>query len=228
MRKALFPLIASLAVCGAATAALVATTARAEQSVRKPLMVALVSPSDNSETAAPPQEGGPPPDKHDRMMGDAAQRAQMCKDMYARKAGELAFLEAKLSLSANQAPLFARWKQASLDVAKRRESECATGRANLRGARLNVVDRLAMEEELLKKRLADIQAERPALTAFYDSLTPAQKDEFGRGDMRRMAGRMRMMLGMMGRHPGMGPDPMGPRTMEHGPMGEAPPPPPAQ
>lgn len=81
-----------------------------------------------------------------------------------------------------------------------------------------------MEEDLLKKRLADIQAERPALTAFYESLTPAQKEEFGQGDMRRMAGRMRMMLGMMGRpHPGMGPGPT-----EHGPMGEAPPPPPAQ
>ena len=44
MRKALFPLIASLAVCGAATAALVATTARAEQSVRKPVMVAMATP----------------------------------------------------------------------------------------------------------------------------------------------------------------------------------------
>jgi hypothetical protein len=83
---------------------------------------------------------------------------------------------------------------------------------------------MTMEEDLLKKRLADIQAERPALTAFYESLTPAQKEEFGQGDMRRMAGRMRMMLGMMGRpHPGVGPG-----AMEHGPMGEAPPPPPAQ
>jgi hypothetical protein len=89
------------------------------------------------------------------------------------------------------------------------------------------VDRLAREEDLLKKRLADIQAERPALSAFYDSLAPAQKEEFGHGDRPRMA--RRMMMGMMGRpHRGMGPDPMGPRPMEHGPMGEAPPPPPAQ
>ena len=39
----------------------------------------------------------------------------------AQAAGELAFLEAKLSLSANQAPLFAHWKQASLDVAKQHD-----------------------------------------------------------------------------------------------------------
>ena len=141
----------------------------------------------------------------DRMRGQ--RREQICKDLYARKAGELAFLEAKLSLNAKQAPLFARWKQASLDVAKQHESDCATHerRAGARDHRPTVVDRLAQEEDLLKKRLADIQAERPALTAFYESLTPAQKEEFGRGARRRMAGRMHMMMGMMG-HPGMGPD----------------------
>jgi hypothetical protein len=219
MRKALLPMVASLALCGAATAALVATTARAEQSGRKPMMIALAAPSDAPETTAPHQESGPPPRARENMMY-GEHREQICKDLYARKAGELAFLEAKLSLNAKQAPLFARWKQASLDVAKQRESDCAAPERRL--GRLSVVDRMSLEEDLLKKRLADIQAERPALTAFYDSLTPAQREEFGRGDMHRMAGRM--MLGMMGRpHLGMG---LGP--MEHGPMGEAPPPLPAQ
>jgi len=230
MRKALFPLIASLVLCGAATAALVATTARAEQPGRKPMMIAQAAPSDGPETAAPRQEGGPRPQVRENMMYGVG-REQICKDLYAHKAGELAFLEAKLSLNAKQAPLFERWKQASLDVAKQHESNCATRepRMGARGHRLSVIDRLTLEEDLLKKRLADIQAERPALTAFYDSLTPAQKEEFGRGDMRRMAGRMRMMMGMMDRqHPGMGPGRMGRGPMEHGPMGEAPPPAPAQ
>jgi hypothetical protein len=220
MRKALLPLIASLALCGTATAALIATNARADQTVRRPMMIAQAGPSDASRA-----EAGPP-DMQDGMREDGAHRAEMCKEMYAHKVGELAFLEAKLSLSANQAPLFERWKEASLDIAKRRETDCASHdrRADLRGQHPSVVDRLTLEEDLLKKRLADIQAERPALAAFYDSLTPAQKEEFGRGDMRRMAGRMHMMMGMMGRpHPGMGPG-----RMEHGPMGEAPPPSPAQ
>jgi hypothetical protein len=217
MRKALLPLIASLALCGTATAALIATNARADQTGRRPVMVAQAGPSDASRA-----EGGPP-DMRDGMREDGAHRAQMCKEMYAHKVGELAFLEAKLSLGANQAPLFARWKEASLDIAKRRETDCAgDDRRADHGRHSDVVDRLTLEEDLLKKRLADIQAERPALAAFYESLTPAQKEEFGHGDMRRMAGRMHMMMGMMGRpHPGMG-------RMEHGPISEAPPPPPAQ
>ncbi len=228
MRKALLPLLASLALCGTATAALIATNARAAQTGRKPVMIALVTPSQMSDDAAPPTEGGPPPGMPDRMM-DGPRRAQFCHDMYAHKVGELAFLEAKLSLNAGQEPLFAHWKQASLDIAKQREGSCASDqrRARVPGQRPSVVDRLSREEDMLKHRLADIEAERPALTALYASLTPAQKEEFGRGGMRPMG---RMMMGMMGRpHPGMGPGRMmGHGPMDHGPMGDAPPPPPAQ
>jgi hypothetical protein len=227
MRKALFPLIASLALCGAATVALVATNARAEQSARKPTMIALVTPDGipNKRLAASPSEGGPQAMHENMMYG--VRREQICKDLYARKVGELAFLEAKLSLNANQAPLFARWKQVSLDVAKQREGDCAVPkhRSEARDHHLTVVDRLALEEDLLKKRLSDIQAERPALTALYGTLSPAQREEFSHGDMHRMARRMHMMLGMMDRpHRGMGPGQMGRGQMDGSPE----PPPPAQ
>ena len=219
MRKTLFPMVASLALCGAATVALVATNARAEQGGRKPVMIALVTPDKNSGNAmaAPRPQGG----LEAREATAEPRREQVCKFLYARKAGELAFLEAKLSLSTNQSPLFARWKQASLDVAKQHESDCSARKrpAEARGRRLSVVDRLALEEDLLKRRLSDIQTERPALSALYAALTPVQKQEFGQDGLRRMAGRMHMMLGMMDRpHPGMGP----------GPMGGPPEPPPAQ
>jgi len=220
MRKALFPMIASLALCGAAIAALIATNARAEQGGRKPVMLALVTPNKESSSAAPRPEG----DAREEMT--QPRREQVCKFLYARKAGELAFLEAKLSLSTNQAPLFARWKQASLDVAKQHESDCS-GRTRPAGKRFSVVDRLALEENLLKRRLSDIQAERPALGALYAALTPAQKQEFGQDDPRRMAGRMHMVLGMT-EHPGMGRGSMGPGPMGRGPVGappELPPPP---
>jgi hypothetical protein len=223
MRKALLPMVASLALCGAATVALVATNARAEQSVRKPTMIALVTANSDGTLATPRPDGGPAPGMRDAMMGP--RREQICNDLYARKAGELAFLEAKLSLKTNQTPLFARWKQASLDVAKQHETDCATHRPEARGHRPTVVDRLTLEEDLLKKRLADIQAERPALTALYGTLSPAQKEEFIHGDMRRMAGRMHMMLGMMDRpHRGMEPGQMGRGSMDGPPE----PPPPAQ
>jgi hypothetical protein len=224
MRKALLPMVASLALCGAATVALVATNARAEQSVRKPTMIALVTTNSDGTLATPRPEGGMRSEMRDVMM--EPRREQICNDLYARKAGELAFLEAKLSLKANQAPLFARWKQASLDVAKQHETDCATHRPEARGRRLTVVDRLSLEEDLLKKRLADIQAERPALIALYSTLSPAQKEEFSHGEMRRMPGRLHMMLGMMDRpHRGMGPGQMGRGQMDGPPE---PPPPPAQ
>ncbi len=234
MRKALLPMIASLALCGAATAALIATNARAEQSGRKPVMLALVGQDTlpGGDAAAPPPDVGQAPD----MMADhAAHRAQFCKDMYARKAGEMAFLEAKLSLTTSQQPLFDRWKQASLDVARQHEGDCSARASHKPGEHHSVVDRLNQEEAMLKRRVADIDAEKPSLIAFYDSLSAQQKQEFGRAAMHRMAERMPMMMGMMGHpHPGMGGPmgrgPMGGPTglMGPGPMGDAPPPPPAQ
>jgi len=234
MRKALLPMVASLALCGAATVALVATNARAEQSARKPVMIALVTPNSLSNRAAPPAEGGSSPTIRDGALTNGmtgARREQMCRNLYAGKVGELAFMEAKLALDAKQAPLFTRWKQTSLDIAKQHESEC-TGKpprraADMRGHRPSMVERLALEEDLLKRRLADIQAERPALAALYGALTPAQKEEFGRGDMHRMPDRFNVMFGMLDRpHPGMGMMRQGPMS---GPMGGPPePPPPAR
>ena len=223
MRKTLLPMIASLALCGAATAALIATNARAEQQrAPKPMMIALTTPA-RHDNAAPPAEDGQQTNMIYRMTPETGP-GRICKDLYARKAGELAFLEAKLSLDAKQAPLFARWKQASLDIARQHESDCAgKARTSLRGPRASVLDRMTLEEDQLKRRLSDIQAERPTLTALYTSLTPAQKEEFGRGGMH--GGRFHMMLGMMDRpHPGMGMMRQGPMN---GPMGGPPEPPPA-
>ena len=232
MRKALLPMIASLALCGAATVALIATNAHAEQTGRKPVMLAVLGQDAQAggDTAAATPEGGP-----DMMKDRAERRAQFCKDMYARKVGEMAFLEARLSLTASQQPLFDHWKQASLDIAKQREGDCSNREPHKSGERPSLVDRLNQEETMLKERLADIDKEKPSLTAFYVSLSDQQKQEFGRAAMHRMGDHMPMMMGMMGRpHPGMG-GPMGhgpmgglPGPMGPGSMGDAPPPPPAQ
>jgi hypothetical protein len=224
MRKALFPMIASLALCGTATAALIVTKAHADQATtHRPMMVAALTPSlvgaaAASHAAEPPDMLRVPPQIR------AERRAQLCKDMYAHKVGQLAFLETKLTLTSAQAPLFARWKEASLDIAKRRAGECTTRMRPARAERASIVDRMAMEEKMLKQRLDDLDAERPALASLYGALTPAQKEEFGNGGMRRMAGRMHMMMGMMGRPraPEMGP-PGGPGPDgDHGPDGPPP------
>ncbi|HEY0266847.1 MAG TPA: Spy/CpxP family protein refolding chaperone [Rhizomicrobium sp.] len=226
MRKALLPMIASLALCGAATVALIATNASAAQAVRKPLMVAFAA---DGETAAPKSEGGAPP--RDGMMRRgmmSERREQFCKDMYARRVGEMAYFEAKLSLTAAQAPLFDGWKQASLAIAKRRSDTCGAHERPRNAHMPTLIEGMNRQEERLKQRLADLESERPALEALYTALNPTQKMELSRGIGRLlvMRGMMehhmgghgmmggRMMMGMMGR----------PRPPEIGP-GMAPPPP---
>jgi hypothetical protein len=210
-------MFASLALCGAATIALIATTARAQPAPRKPVMMALVSSADLvSHLAAPPVEGGPSSD----MIPGGARREQICQEIYAHKVGQMAYLEAKFALTPAQAPLFARWKTAALDVARAHQKDCAAHeRPDQQAAAPNLIDRLGEEEKMLKRRLADIQTERPALAAFYDSLTPAQKADMTHGHEARMGGRLRRMadLGRGGPH-GPGGDPSGPA-----PMGPPPP-----
>ena len=219
MRKALLPALASLLICGTATVALIANNAHADQSTHRPVMLTVAQ---NQETAAAEPEAGPPPGMDHGMM---RQPGQFCQDMYAHKAGEMAFLEAKLQLNANQQPLFARWKNVSLDIAKRHEGDCSgrVQKARASGQRPDMMQRLDREEDMLKTRLADIQAERPALDALYGALNATQKQEFARAARQGMGERMHMAMGMMRHAPEMG------RRLGRGPDGGPPmPPPPPQ
>jgi hypothetical protein len=219
MRKAILPLLACLLVCATATAALIATTAHAGQTGRKPVMLAQNQPAlDAAHVPGPP----PPPDM-DSVMTPGPRGGGFCQDLYAYKAGAIAFLEAKLELTAEQQPLFARWKDISLEIAKRHAGDCST-RVERRGQRADLMERLDREEDRLKTRLADIQAERPSLSALYAALNPTQKEEFTRAARRAMGGRMHMAMGMMrqDRLPQMV------RRLGRGPEGEPPLPAPAQ
>ena len=219
MRKALLPALASLLICGTATAAMIANKAHADQSNHRPVMLMMAQ---NQEPTAEPEAGLPPPPGMAPGMMGGMQRGQFCQDMYARKAGEMAFLEAKLQLNASQQPLFARWKAIGLGVAKRHEGDCSGRVQKARtGQRPDMMQRLDREEEMLKARLADIQAERPALNALYAALNATQKQEFARAGRHHMGERMHMAMGMM-RH---GPQ-MGRRLGRGGPDGEPPMPPP--
>jgi hypothetical protein len=219
MRKALLPALASLMICGTATAALIANNAHADQSNHKPVMLMVAQ---NQTPVTEPEAGPPPPPGMERGMMRGEHRGQFCQDMYAHKAGEMAFLEAKLQLNAGQQPLFARWKDISMDVAKRHEADCSGRVQKLRTAkRPDVMDRLNREETMLKTRLGDLQAERPALNALYGALNPTQKQEFAHAARHRMGEHMHMAMGMM-RHG----QEMGRRLGRGGPDGEPPMPPP--
>jgi len=76
---------------------------------------------------------------------------------------------------------------------------------------------------MLKTRLADIQAERPALKAFYGALNATQKQEFARAARHGMGERMHIAMDMMRHAPQMG------RRLGRGPdEGPPMPPPPPQ
>jgi hypothetical protein len=156
MRKFLLPPAAALMLCGAATA-LIATTAHAEQaSARKPVLLA---------------QAGPP-----RGQEMERERQPSCGDITTDKQEEMRWLESRLALTGAQAPLFARWRQVALDIARRNQSECTAYQRNA-GRTPSLLDSIAEEETMLRGRLADLQTERPALEAFYRSLSPSQRNQ---------------------------------------------------
>jgi len=215
MRKALLPTLASLLICG--TAAVIATNAQAGQTAGNPVMM-LAQNQTTPETA---RQAGPPPDM-DEATTREPQRGRFCRNISALKAGQLAFLETKLQITGSQQPLFARWKDVSMDIAKRHEGDCDSRvERAAAGQRPDMMARLDREEDRLKTRLADIQAERPALSALYAALDPTQKEEFGRAARHAMGGRMHRTMGMMnhGSSPEMG------QRFGRGPAGEPPLPP---
>jgi hypothetical protein len=199
MRKALIPTLASLALCGAATAALVVNARAAPTNIRKPVMVSLVAPG-----ALLAQNNPVAPGTRDmRMPADlVTEMRRMCDDRYASEAGRMAYLEARLKLTAAQQPLFARWKEVSLDIAKRRSADCSQRMTGRDYKEHNVVERMGREEDMLKRRIADLDAERPVLSGLYNVLSAEQRETLSPSRRQMMASGM-MMDRERFRHPPM-------------------------
>jgi hypothetical protein len=224
MRKALIGLALSVLACGG-TAAIIATHAAAQapdqasdQATRPPAQLSQAQPLPPARQLPRMGRGRGAPDPA-RLAG---RREQRCQNAYALAAGRLAYLEARLNLTGAQGPAFNRWRDTRLAAARRRADSCAAapagrgGRGANDGATPNPAERLARQETRLQQRLADIQAERPALEALYSSLTPEQRQTLARSAMGARGGMMGRP-GMMMRHGGRG------RMMlQRGPMGRGP------
>ena len=105
-------------------------------------------------------------------------RAERCNGRYAETVGKLSYVETRLVLSDKQKPLFDRWKNARMTQAKAHEDRCVARVAKNRSARPTPIERMDRQEERLKMRLAQMEAEKPAFTALYASLTPEQREVF--------------------------------------------------
>ena len=129
----------------------------------------------------------------------AAWHHERCADRYARRVGEVAYLETRLALTDSQRPAFEAWKSIVLSNAKGGADACANHPGEMNGPP-SILDREQHEERMLKARVEFLDAELPALTALYQTLTPEQKSVFDHGHGRRGHGGDRT-----GRHGGDGP-----------------------
>ncbi len=125
---------------------------------------------------AAPRDGHP----HDGMPNDAERAAwhhEMCADGYAHGVSRMAFIETRLALTDAQRPAFDAWKSVILSDAKSRQDACLNHAPDMNGPP-SAIDRETHREHMLKAQLAFLDAELPALTALYQTLTPEQKMVF--------------------------------------------------
>jgi hypothetical protein len=134
----------------------------------------------------------PPADKAEMQK----HHAEMCSDIYALQVGDVAFLEARLAPNDRQKRPFERWKAVKLVQAKARAADCAAMTPPAEPP--SAIDRLKMEEKMLKSRIDELRAEIPALEALFSALTDEQKRAFRGG--------------------GEPPFPMGPEGRRHPPV----------
>jgi hypothetical protein len=99
---------------------------------------------------------------------------QACKERFARESGFLAYVGAKLELTAPQQPLYDKYRQAMLDSASKQRQFCLDN-AGARPSSQTALERRDRMEKFLTARLDALHATRPALDALYQSLTPSQR-----------------------------------------------------
>ncbi len=156
-----------------------------------PLQLAQAAPPAPHAHGAPGATPGAP--GADRMMrGErmASPRA-MCQDMVARRIGDRAYIKARLDLKPEQMAAWNAFEKAADEASSKSMARCATLPTEMK-ERPDYLQRLTMEEEAMKARIATIEAVKPSLTALYNTLTADQKAVFDRP--------RGMMAGMRGHH----------------------------
>ena len=126
---------------------------------------------------------GPAPAKswhrHFTHMRDPASAKNMCIEHFARSAGRLAYLEAKLQLSTDQQPLWNKWADATSAGNGTMRDDCIAA-VPAKDTLKTALDRDSTIEKLLSDKLDALKTARPALEALYQSLTPEQRAAFDR------------------------------------------------
>jgi len=119
----------------------------------------------------------------------------MCSEQVARRIGNRAYLKARLDLKPEQMTLWNNFEKAADEASAKDKARCATLPAEIKTPP-SYIERMTMREEMMKARLAALEAVRPSLQALYAALTPEQKAIFDKP--------MRMGMGGMQHHHGRG------------------------
>ena len=98
----------------------------------------------------------------------------MCLDMAARRVGDRAYLKARLELKPDQMTAWNAFEKAADEASAKSMARCQTLPTEMK-ERPTYLERLTMQEDMMKARIATIEAVKPSLTALVAVLTPEQK-----------------------------------------------------
>ncbi|NQW51294.1 MAG: Spy/CpxP family protein refolding chaperone [Rhodospirillales bacterium] len=133
--------------------------------------------------ATPPASPPPPPGSrgeraHRTDRGERAERSfsprSMCLDMVARRIGDRAYIKARLELKPEQMTAWNTFEKAADEASAKSMARCQTLPTEMK-ERPAYLERLTMEEDRMKARIATIEAVKPSLTALVGVLTADQK-----------------------------------------------------
>lgn len=113
----------------------------------------------------------------------------MCTEQVARRIGNRAYLKARLDLKPEQMTLWNTFEKAADEASAKDKARCASLPAEIKTPP-TYMERMTMREEMMKARLAALEAVKPSLQALYAALTPEQKAIFDKP----------MRMGMGGMH----------------------------
>ena len=101
---------------------------------------------------------------------------QRCEEHLARRAGFVAYVGARLNLTAEQKPLWDKVQAATQAAQDKQRQLCGTLKPAAERGQETVLDRMNRREQRLTARLQGLQQVQPAMQALYQALTPAQKE----------------------------------------------------
>src|SRR5262245_25855796 len=123
---------------------------------------------------APPQPPGPGAGPERRGDRQAFNPKSFCLDQVARRASNRAYIKVRMELKPEQMTAWNAFAKAADDAAAKDLGRCNALSTEMK-ERPNYVERLNLEETVMKARIERIEAVKPTLLAFYDTLTPEQK-----------------------------------------------------